>query len=58
MEGMFYLCSKNKGADQLHVNCAADLHLCFGICIKQVFSWPSWYDQLRDNYNNLSLSLC
>ena len=21
---------ENKGADQLHCNCAADLHLCFG----------------------------
>ena len=29
------LCSKNKGADQLHIYCAADLHLCFCICKKQ-----------------------
>ena len=27
--GIDYLCSKNKGADQLHSNCAADLSLCF-----------------------------
>ena len=26
---MYYLCSKNKGADQLRVYRAADLHLCF-----------------------------
>ena len=33
---LYCLCSENKGADQL---CdAADLHLCFRICIKQVFS--------------------
>ena len=25
------LCSENKVADQLHSNCAADLHLCFPI---------------------------
>ena len=35
IEGLFYLCTKNKGADQLHGFCAADLHLCF---YKQVFS--------------------
>ena len=26
---MFYLCSKNKGADQLRSYLAADLRLCF-----------------------------
>ena len=35
---MDYLCSENKGADQLGSYHAADLHLCFGICKKQVFS--------------------
>ena len=29
---------KNKSADQLHDYRAADLHLCFRICKKQVFS--------------------
>ena len=28
------LCSDNRGADQLHSYCTADLHLCFGICKK------------------------
>ena len=28
-ERHYYLCSENKDADQLHSNCAADLHLCF-----------------------------
>ena len=32
------LCSKNKGADQLHGYCAADLLLCFCKWKKQVFS--------------------
>ena len=33
---MYYLRSKNKGADQLHSY--RDLHLRLGICKKQVFS--------------------
>ena len=33
------LCSEKKGADQLCNYCTADLHLCFCICKKQVFSW-------------------
>ena len=38
VEGLYYLCSENKGADQLHCNCAADLRLCFRICKNLVFS--------------------
>ena len=45
-EELYYLYSENKGADQLHGFCAADLcsyraddlGLCFRICKKQVFS--------------------
>ena len=37
-EGLYYLCSENKGAVQLcsyqAANRAADLHLCFCICKK------------------------
>ena len=29
---MHYLCSENKGADQLRGYREADLHLCFRIC--------------------------
>ena len=29
---MYYLCSGNKGADQVRSYCAADLRLCFRIC--------------------------
>ena len=34
VEGLYYLCSDNKSADQLHGNRAADLHLCFRIILK------------------------
>ena len=37
-EGLYYLCSKNKGADQLCSYCAADLRLCFLIFKNLVFS--------------------
>ena len=39
VEGLHYLCSENKGADQLRGNRKADLCLCFRICNKPVFSW-------------------
>ena len=35
VEGLYYPCSKNKGADQLR---EADLRLCFRICENPVFS--------------------
>ena len=38
VEEIFYLCSENKGADQLRSYCVADLRLCFRICTKLVFS--------------------
>ena len=38
VEGLYYLCSENKGADQLRGYREADLHLCFRICKKPVFS--------------------
>ena len=38
VEGLYYLCSENKGADQLRGYHEADLHLCFRICEKPVFS--------------------
>ena len=38
VEGLYYSCSGNKGADQLHGNREADLLLCFCICKKPVFS--------------------
>ena len=39
VEGLYYLCSENKGTDQLRNYCRADdLRLCFCIGKKQVFS--------------------
>ena len=37
VEGLYYLCSKNRGDDQLHGYRTADLRLCFRICKKQLF---------------------
>ena len=38
VEGLYYPCSENKGADQLRGYREADLRLCFGICKKLVSS--------------------
>ena len=43
VDGLYYLCSENKGADQLRGyreadNCEADPSLCFRICKMLVFS--------------------
>ena len=37
-EGLYYLCSENKGTDQLPGYREADLRLCFRICKRPVFS--------------------
>ena len=37
-EILYYPCSENKGADQLHSYCEADLYLCFRIGKNLVFS--------------------
>ena len=44
VEGLYYLCSENKGADQLRVYREADLRLCFRICKKPVFSRRGSYE--------------
>ena len=38
VEGLFYLCSENKGDDQLRGYREADLRLCFRICKKMILS--------------------
>ena len=43
MEGLYSLCSENKGADQLRGYREADLRLCFRICKKPVFSQRGSY---------------
>ena len=35
VEGLYYLCSENKGADRLRGYREADLRLCFRICKKR-----------------------
>ena len=45
---MYYLCSENKGADQLRGYREADLRLCFCICKKPVFSRPRSYELAHD----------
>ena len=37
VEGLYYLCSENKDADQLRGYREADLRLCFRICKTLVF---------------------
>ena len=53
VEGLYYLCSENKGADQLRGHREADLRLCFRICKMPVFSqeahiWAWWLSWLCD----------
>ena len=50
--GLYYLCSENKGADQLRGYREADLHLCFRICKKPVFSQQGSFDK----YSNTGAS--
>ena len=46
---LYYLCSENKGADQLRGYPEADLCLCFRICKNPVFS------RRGSNQNNMSV---
>ena len=46
VNGLYYLCSENKGADQLHGYREADLRLCFRICKQPVFSKRGSYSDL------------
>ena len=57
-EGSYYLCSENKGADQLRGYREADLRLGFRICQMLVFSWRgSFVWLLLHVCTSLSLSL-
>ena len=46
VEGLYYLCSENKGADG-----EADLRLCFRICKKPVFSRRGSYAKSRFSHD-------
>ena len=43
VERFYYLCSENKGTDQLCGYRAADLHLCFGIFSHNTAHTTVWY---------------
>ena len=45
---MYYPCSENKGADQLHGHREANLRLCFRICKKPVFSKRGSYVTVQE----------
>ena len=44
VEGLYYLCSENKGADQLLGDREADLRPCNRVCKKPVFSRRGSYE--------------
>ena len=48
VEGLYYPCSENKGADQLCGNREADLRPCFSICKKQGFSQRGSFVSMSD----------
>ena len=56
VEGLYYPCSENKGADQLRGYHEADLRLCFRICKNLVFSRHGSY--LQDKNGFLTDSAC
>ena len=43
VEGLYFLCSENIGADQLRVYCKADLRLCLRISKNPFFSQQGSY---------------
>ena len=51
---MYYLCSENKGADQLRGYREDDLRLCFRICKKPVFSRCGSYIVCMSNCRSVS----
>ena len=51
VEGLYYICSENKGADQLRGYREAELRLCFRICKNPVFS-------RRGSNNGMANTLC
>ena len=48
VEGLYYLCSENKGPDQLCGYREADLRLCFRICEKLVFSRRGSFQRIEE----------
>ena len=55
-DGLYYLCSENKGADQLRGYRKADLRLCFRICKMLVFARRGtfvYYDDAPMQYTDI-----
>ena len=50
---MYYLCSENKGADQLRGYREADLHLCFRI--RRLLVFPRGGSNKKSNKNQMDL---
>ena len=57
VEGLYYLCSENKGADQLRGYREADLRLCFRICKKPVLSQRGSFNLNHSSLEKLSQPL-
>ena len=49
VEGLYYLSSENKGADQLRGHGEADLRLCFRIYAKRLFSHDATQQKVSKN---------
>ena len=56
VDELYYMCSKNKGADQLRSYCEAELRLCACICRLLVFPWGSSNVVCKLNFFNFILS--
>ena len=56
-EGLYYLCSENKGADQLRGYREAYLRLCFRICKKSGFLTTQLNLTLEENFQCIPVQL-
>ena len=45
-EILYYICSENKGADQLYSYCTADLRLCFLLSTLLAFSYSGSFKRM------------
>ena len=60
IEGLYYLCRKDKGIDQLHGYTAADQCFHFRKCKKQVFSRRDSYgceENLMNTFKSANISI-
>ena len=57
VEGLYHLCSENKGTDQLSGYREADLGLCFRNCKKPVFSRRGSFEMQTANRKRLATTM-